>query len=370
MSSFILTVSVDGRTHGEVAVGAASPLVGIDGAGRITTEPSSTTAIVVFAERDGVLYAKGTNDQQPVWSNRVQLPAVWTALAPTARLEVGAALVAARAPSTFAASPVREELTVIGAPGGRASEVAPTSTAPPSGLADRTPSWRALRLHAVVSPPLAPSDDSSSGPRMGWTRTDSHPSIAPQPSTVKGGAATASAKPAPRWIRVAGLSVAAVLLVFIVARARVKYTHGEGSVASGDGETTAAESQAPSRPSPIVTAATTTVAPAPSFAAQAPTAAQVAPGSGNKEASAGGSPLVAPTIVSPSTKLDKKAAALAAAHLTPEAAGERAVAEAMFAGDYQRALVACDTLTTPHPELPRYGIMARVLRSKVARTHR
>lgn len=51
-------------------------------------------------------------------------------------------------------------------------------------------------------------------------------------------------------------------------------------------------------------------------------------------------------------------------------AGERRVAEAMFAGDYARAAAEGRRLADAHPESPEYPVVARVLRAKAARSSR
>jgi len=55
---------------------------------------------------------------------------------------------------------------------------------------------------------------------------------------------------------------------------------------------------------------------------------------------------------------------------TPDPVGDRKVAEAVFAGNYAKALEECGALAVAHPGSARYGVMVRVLRAKAARTSR
>jgi hypothetical protein len=126
-----------------------------------------------------------------------------------------------------------------------------------------------------------------------------------------------------------------VLGVLVVARVRARHLqHTDASV-------TTRVSAAPAK-----TAATGRTTPSGATRANLP--AVEAASAGSKTDTEGRANLVVPPV--------------------PEAAGERSMAEAMFAGDYARALEVCDGLRNAHPETSRYGVMARVLRTKAART--
>lgn len=357
-SSFIIEVSVGGHSRGEAVVGAIGPIIGVDGAGRIDFHPTPATATAVFAERQGVLYAMSANEKQPAWIDRARLPAVWTPVTSSTRLQVGLAMVAVRSAAMRPLARRDEEPTLISVPA-------------------RVPVSGSTRVHAVTSPHGAQLDDSGSNPAMVWSRSGSTPPAmmplatpAPMPvpyphgqvyaSAGGAGAGGASAaKPARRWVRIVGLSVAGVLAVLVIARARgANAEHAHAPAAAGGEETAAAVPVAtPASPSAPVAAVTAST----NAGGGAREAAVAAPVTG---------PVIAPMVLAPGGKVDKKAAAAAAAQLTPEAMAERTVAEAMFSGDYERALDACDALANAHPETPRYGVMARVLRAKAARTRR
>lgn len=71
-------------------------------------------------------------------------------------------------------------------------------------------------------------------------------------------------------------------------------------------------------------------------------------------------------------KFQPRAATAAGSPVRPQAndaAAERRVAEALFAGDNVRALQEAETMRTNNPGVPEYRVVVRVLRAKVRRGH-
>ena len=183
MSSFIIEVSVGGHSRGEAVVGAVGPVVGVDGAGRIDFHPTAATAMAVFAERDGVLYAMSANERQPAWVDRARLPGVWAPLTRAARLQVGLAMVTVRtaaARGSVAGRTSDDEPTLISAPAG-VPVVTPANAVQVTKVeAVRSTTVDALRATTVDAMRATAVDAMrtttiDSNPALVWSRSGSHP---------------------------------------------------------------------------------------------------------------------------------------------------------------------------------------------------
>ena len=349
--SFIIEVSVGGQARGQAVVGLVAPCVGVDGSGQVQLQPTRSTAMAVFAERDGVLYAMSTNEREPAWLGRTRLGTAWTPMPPSMCLQVGLARVTAQTQ-----------------PAGASARAAGSLAAPPSG---------ATRVRGVASPHEGKLADSGSNPPVVWGRSGDAPSLHPSaatPSTplqsvpfrlepehvhARSGAHGAlgcgdpktKARPGQaRRLGLVGLTAVAVVAIVGLALARGSRAEQARGRASHDGAKAAVAAVTPTAP-PATGASPAPAAPVDSSAVVPPTPE---PAHGKRDVG----------------KAAAAKAAAAAALLTPEAEGEHAVAEAMFSGDYARALKACDALVKAHPEEPRYGVMARVLRTKASRVRR
>lgn len=317
---------------GRAPLGAQHPLVGVDAHGRLVTGAADgRPARLWIATRGPLVCAMSVDPLCPATIGGAPLPGTWVPLGLPCAVHVGAAVVNVRAASHPADA---EEVTRIGAIASRPSS-ARAAAAPPAQPSDETWVEEAPSGVTRVALPSAPVQaakrvppSSSSGSIPALVRSAPPP---PPPSTRPPSQARTL-----RLVALAGIAAAAGLWLIGM---------NTGVITTNMSRRT----QTTSRTASATTPAETTT----SSAAADPPAAPVA------KADAG-----APRLFDEpdEASAEPSEAAVAAAN-----GADRRIAEAMFAGDYQRALDESAALGKADPTSARYAVIARVLRAKAAR---
>lgn len=355
------------------------PPVGVTERGEIVSRPGASPARVWLAAQRGEVFAMSADAAHPAHlvdatrsSGPATLASTWTRVAGPWCVELGGVLVTTRAltrrvaatppeapptPSPLDAEP--EPPTKPGAP-----EVGPPSgatrlqplrapAATPARIVPTAPT--APTTSIAPTAPLVPTTPSAP-PARAWQAPGPHSPhraraplgaavLAPPPSRSRRFAA--AWRGLSRTTRIVVIGITSLTLVLLVAPAR-----GQRHAADGT------KGEAPSDPRTDGRSGARSRAPAPSATVAAPSAT-IGSAAASTPNPAPPSPFAA--LGSPEGDADSPLAA------PRDRAGERRVAEAMFAGDFARAAAEGRRLADANPESPEYPVVARVLRAKAAR---
>gem|GEM_PF-5834388 len=406
---FIVEVETAGSPRAHAVLGDNVNVVAVDRYGRLAPPDQREGLLAVFAIRGDDLLGRSVQARDPAWLGGAPLETAWTRIGSPWQLTVGRATVTIRRLSrpsravpvvSRVAPPADDDSTTPAVkppalPRGRrpvptlASAGTPVPNRTVSRVPNRTteftprpsfvqrretPPSGATRVHPVAHPslhqapppavPVAPPREdvmmraaTGSNPALHTPSGEIAPVILPSEPSPHA-PPPASPKRIPRWAKLAVLGLPAVLALGFAGRAKTRHA-----------------------PTVTVTAESRTAKPTASAKPALPTMTpRRGAGAGAGAGGAGEATAIATATAAATTPTPTAAASVTSARppatIVPalpedgapvDAAAERRVAEAMFAGDYARALVECDALAVAHPSSSRYGVMVRVLRAKAAR---
>jgi hypothetical protein len=364
---FVVEVSIGIALVAHTALAADRGLVGIDARGQVIAEGGDGRAARVWiATRGGAICALSVDPTAPVQIDRTFLGTTWTPVAipssitigdVTVRVRSAAERVSAPSPSIRGEDATRVSMSVPAIVRelrpSRPVDVVDGPAEEPTQIKSLSSSVAHLEDAAEmtrIQMPLVPKLHATSRPRVGQegseanappTRRPEHPLAthrpAPSSSSVP---ALARSTPPPAEVPSQKRPVAKLLALALVAAVLGVWlirTHG-------DVVTSRVSPKASTKHGPVAAAGAESQ---PESAPPSPALPDAGPRPEVRETPA--------DIKTPENPLATRSA-------------DRRIAEAMFSGDYQRALDESAALGKADPTSPRYTVIARVLRAKASRS--